>query len=74
MDELKLSLTSKFMRGIVTKMLSGVIRKQFGYDVDIHLNEIRITTNEGKIHLHADVDAEMKNDEFVKVIKTIGLD
>lgn len=71
MDELKLNLTTKFMKGIVTKLLAGLIRKQTGYEIDIQLNEVVVTNNDGKIHLHANVDAEVTNEEFVKMIKDL---
>lgn len=71
MDELKLNLTTKFMKGIITKLIAGLIRKQTGYEVDIQLNEVVIVNNDGKIHLHANVDAEVTNDEFVKMIKDL---
>lgn len=71
MDELKLNLTTKFMKGIVTKLLATVIRKQFGYEIDIQLNEVVVTNSDGKIHLHANVDAEVTNEEFTKMIKDL---
>lgn len=74
MDELKLNLTSKFMKGIVTKLIGNVIRKKLGYDVDILLNKIDVTASDGKIHLHLDVEAETTNEEFMKMISTMGLE
>ena len=74
MDELKLKLSTKFMRGIITKLISKIIFSKFGYNIDIQLNEIQVKNEGGKIKLHADVDAEMTNEEFVRIIKNIGLD
>lgn len=74
MDELKLKLSTKFMRGIVTKLISKAIYKKYGYDIDILLNEIEIKNEDGKVHLHMNVDAEVNNDDFKKIIKSIGLD
>ena len=74
MDELKLKLSTKFMRGIITKLISKIIFSKFGYSIDIQLNEIQVKNEGGKIKLHADVDAEMTNEEFVRIIKNIGLD
>jgi len=73
MDELKLSLSTKFMRGIVTKIISKAIYKKTGYDVSIQLNEIKLETVDGKVCLHADVDAEVKNEDFMNIIKSNGL-
>lgn len=74
MDELKLKLSTKFMRGIVTKLISKAIYKKYGYKVDIVLNQIEIKTENGKVRLHADVDAEVNNEEFIKIVKSVGLD
>lgn len=74
MDELKLKLSTKFMRGIVAKLLSKVIRDKLGYEIDIQLNEIAVETVDGKIQLHANVDANIDNEEFKKIVKSIGLD
>lgn len=74
MDELKLRLSTKFMRGIITKIVSKLIFKKFGYRIDIQLNKIEIEHVDGKIHLHADVDGEINDSDFVKIVKSIGLD
>ena len=71
MDELKLNLSSKFMRGIVTKLLSKAIYKKTGYKIDVELNTIKVEVIDGKAYIHADVDAEIDNDELMKIVKTI---
>lgn len=74
MDALKLNLTTKFMKGIITKLISKAIYKKFGYKIDIVLNEIGVEVVNGKAYIHADVDAEINNDEFMKIVKSAGLD
>lgn len=71
MDEMR--IVSKFTRGIISKALKMVIRKKSGYNVDIQVNEITTTINDGKTHLHVDVDAELEKDELIKILKSIGL-
>ena len=73
MDELKMSLSTKFMRGIVTKIISKAILKKTGYNIDIQLNEIKLETIDGKVCLHADVDAKIDNKDFINIIKSKGL-
>lgn len=70
MDELKLNLTSKLMRGIITKL----IRKKLGCDIDIQINDMNVSTVDGNIHLHVDANADIAHTEFIKLIKHIGLD
>lgn len=74
MDELKLKLSTKFMKGIISALISKAIFKKVGYKIDIQLNEIEIRNEDGHIHIHADVDGEVNNDEFKKIIKSIGID
>lgn len=72
MDEMKLNLKSKFMKGIVTKLIAMVIKEKLGYKIDIELNELDIVATDGKIHLHANIDAETTNEELMKIVKSIG--
>lgn len=74
MDELKLKLSTKFMRGVVANLLSKAIYKKIGYNIDIQIDELEVKNEGGKIILHANLDAEVKNHEFVAILKTIGLD
>lgn len=66
-------IVSKFTRGIISKALKVMVRKKSGYNVDIQVNEITTTINDGKTHLHVDVDAELERDELIKILKSIGL-
>lgn len=73
MDELKLMLNTKFMRGLVTKILAKAIYKKTGYQVDIQLNEVKAETHDGKISLHVDVDAQMNSEDLVNIFKSADL-
>ena len=48
MDELKLNLSSKFMRGIVTKLIAKAIYKKTGYKIEVELNSINVEVINGK--------------------------
>ncbi len=71
MDEMK--IVSKFTTNVISKLVRMVLRKKLGYNVNIQLNEIKTTINEGKTHIHLDVDAELDKDELTKILKNIGL-
>lgn len=71
MDEMKIG--SKFTTGIISKLAALVIRKKFGYDIKLNLNEVNATVVDGKTHIHLDVDAELEKDELTKILKNIGL-
>ena len=68
-----MKIGSKFTTGIISKLVSMVIRKKFGYDVQLKLNEVTATVNDGKTHVHLDVDAELTNEELNKILASIGL-
>lgn len=71
MDELKMNLSSKFMRGIVTKIISKAVYKKTGYKVEIDLNNINVEVVNGKAYIHVDADAAIDNDELMKIVKSI---
>ena len=74
MDEMKLKLSTRLMRGMVAKLISRSLSKKFGTDTDIKLNEIEIAMIDDKVHLHANINGEISKEDFVNLIKTIGLD
>lgn len=74
MDEIKVNLTTKFMRNIVAKLMMRAIRKKYGYEVNIQLNDIGIEFVDGETKLSANVEAKLDSKEFVKIVKEFGLD
>ena len=74
MDELKLKLSTKFMKGIVANLISKALFKKLGYRIDILLNEIEIRNDGDKIRIHINADAELEKNEFVGLLKSIGMD
>ena len=68
-----MKIGSKFTTGIISKLVSMVIRKKFGYDVQLRLNEVTATVNDGKTHVHLDVDAELTKEELNKILASMGL-
>lgn len=73
MDELKLALHTRFMKNIVTKVLSKVIFKKTGYDVSVQVNELEVETYNGKINIHMDINAELNSDDLVKILKSADM-
>ncbi len=71
MDEMR--IVSKFTTSMISKLLKIMLRKKLGYNIDIKLNEVTAKIDDGKTHIHLDVDAELEKDEFTKILKNIGL-
>ena len=74
MDMLMIKLSTKFMKGIVAKIITRKVYKKFGYKIDIQLNDVQIDMINGDIKLHIDVDGKMNKTEFDRLMETIGED
>ena len=74
MDEMNVKLSTKFMRGIVSKLISKAIYKKIGYKVDIQLNDLDISMINGETKILTNVEVKVNSDEFMKIMKTIGAD
>lgn len=72
MDEMRLTLSTKFMRNLVAKIIRKIIFKNVGYQVGVGIRELDVSYENGKAHIHANVDLAMDNDEFMKLMNQIG--
>ena len=68
MDEMKLKLTTKFMRGIVSKLIERSIYKKYGYRVNVQLNDLDINIIDGETTINTNVEAKISSEEFKKMI------
>lgn len=71
MDMLMMKLSTKFMKGIVAKIIARKVYKKFGYKIDIQLNDVQIDMINGDIKLHIDADGKMNKTEFDRLMETI---
>ena len=71
MDEMK--ITSKFMRNVVSKALKVALKAKLGCKGDIQLNEFNAAVNDGKAHVHLNIDAIMTQDELGRILGSIGI-
>ena len=68
MDEMKLKLTTKFMRGIVSKLIEKSIYKKYGYIVNVQLNDLDISIVDGETTINTNVEAKISSEEFKKIM------
>ena len=61
------------IKRILSKIIERAIRKKLGYSVDICLNEVIVTFDGEKAHVHLNADADMSKEELAKIIKKAGL-
>lgn len=74
MDEMRINFSSKFMSGIISKLISRAVYKKYGCHADIRLSNIDINFINGDTKLSANIEANLSNAEFVKIVKSFGLD
>ena len=74
MDEMVINLRTKFMRKVVSKLISKSIKSKTGYEVDIQFEELNANFDGGGIMVKANLEAKMSKDEFMKILKSQGLD
>ncbi len=70
-DEMKLKLSTKFMKGLLAKIISKSIKKKYGYKVNIHIDEIDLDMFNGDTNLHVKADIKFDGDEFKKLMNTL---
>lgn len=71
---MKLKLSTKLMRGFVSKLIARMVYKKYGYKINIQLNELDINVIDGEANIAANVEVKLDNQEFMKIIKSAGLD
>lgn len=74
MDEMKVKLSTRLMRNIVSKLIAKAIYKKTGYKVNIQLNELDVSVIDGEAKINTNVEVTIDNKEFMKIIKSVGLD
>lgn len=70
MDELKMNLRTKIMRGIVSKLVSKWMSGKFGFDVNLYINKIELETVDGKVCIRADINAEIGQNDLIDAMKS----
>ena len=68
------NLKSKFMRKVVSKLLSKSIKSKTGYEIDVQFDELNASFEDGEITVKANLEAKISKDEFMKILKSQGLD
>ena len=74
MDEMRLKLSTSFIRGIVSKLIAKSIYKKYGYKVDIKLEDLDVWAIDGDTTIKVKVEAKLKSDELKKIVKSIDRD
>ena len=74
MDEMRIKLSTSFMRGIVSKLIARSIYKKYGYKVNIKLEDLDVWVIDGDTTVKLNVEAKPKSEDFKRIMKTIDQD
>ena len=74
MDEMRIKLSTSFMRGIVSKLIARSIYKKYGYKVNIKLEDLDVWFIDGDTTVKLNVEAKLKSEDFKRIMKTIDQD
>lgn len=69
MDEIKMSCKGKFLKPIITKLISTFIKKKYDANIEIRINEVDISSMDGETYFNLNIDGKMKNEELMKILK-----
>ena len=67
MDEMKIK--SFWMRGVISNEIRKLLKKKFGCDIDIHLNDLEVSVIDGNLQAHLDTYLEIEKQELTKLLK-----
>ena len=72
MDEIKFNVCSKFMRKMASKLIVKCVKRYFGCEADVNLEELKFAYVDGKIVLKTDVEIKMDKDDVKKIMSKIS--
>lgn len=61
-----LKIKSNLLKDFISKKLKEILKKKFGHDINIIINEAEAVTNHGKAHIHLNIDVEIA--DWIKIL------
>lgn len=71
MDKIEVSLTSKFMKGIVSKLISKFLLHQFGYKIGVQIDDLDVMSIDGETTIRTNIEVKLGNDELKEMLRSI---
>ena len=68
-DELRIS--TPWMKGFIANTVKKIVRKRFGYSIDLDLDNIYVSTDEEGAHIHISANVDMDKPSFDKMLSEI---
>lgn len=72
-DELKVRLSSSFMKGIVSKLIAKSVYKKYGYKVTVRLDDLDIWSIDGDTSIKVNAELKMNSKEFKQLMKDLDV-
>lgn len=71
MDEMRIKLHSRVMRGIVSKLISNAIQKSTGHKPNIRIKELGIETVDKRIAFNINIEGDISEAVLYKIDQLI---
>lgn len=71
LDIFKLNFGSKLVKGMITKLIRRYIKKQFGIDIQLELDQLDIDYNDGDIVVKTNIELKLDRNETKKILTQI---
>lgn len=71
MDEMKVKLSTKFMKGLVSKLISRIAYEKTGRKFNIQINDLDINVTGDNAKLITSIEVMLSNDELKELLKSI---
>ena len=65
----KLIINSNFTRGIITKLIKKLMKKKFGNNIDIQIEDLEISINDDIVKVR--MSGEMSKESLATITKTL---
>lgn len=71
MDEMKINFNTKFMRGLISKLIVKIVSKKIGFKPEIDLKDFEVELKDGKLVFHISLDGSVDEKAFTKINRII---
>ena len=69
-----MQIKTKFMRGMLSKLIGLAIKTKFGYKVKVDLEDIDVRIDEENAHVHVSGNVDMKVNDLKKFLSIANED
>ena len=71
MDIFKLNFGSKLVKGMITKFVVKYVKKQFGIDIELNLDQLNIDYNDGDMTVKTNLELKVNRNDMKKILTKV---